>query len=138
VCAPQLVIKRERDSSDGRTRVDPGGGLITTVNRKLADDNAFRQQIRDLHARQAPLIEMVEALGLQGQMSDAVRKIVAGLGAAEVDGIRTATLEMLDRAGNQMPVDCNLSQTEIDGGAPVTVAVVDESGVETILVRAAT
>jgi hypothetical protein len=107
------------------------------VNGKLADDDAFRQQIRDLHARQAPLIEMVEALGLQAQMSDAVRKIVAGLDAAQVDGIRKATLEMLDRAGNQMPVDCNLSQTEIDRGAPVTVAVVDEKGVDMIQVRAA-
>ena len=108
------------------------------VNRKLADDEAFRQQIRDLHARQAPLIEMVEALGLQGQMSDAVRKIVAGLDAAQVEAIRKATLDMLDRSGQQMPVDCNLSQTQIDDGAPVTVAVVDEKGVETILVRAAT
>lgn len=116
--------------------MDPGGGLITLVNRRLADDEAFRQQIRELHARQAPLIEMVEALGLEDQMSDAVRKIVAALGPVEVEGIRKATLEMLDRAGNQMPVNCNLSQSEIDGGAPVAVAVVDEGGVETILVRA--
>lgn len=118
--------------------MDPGGGLITMVNQRLASDEAFRQQIRDLHARQAPLIEMVEALNLEGEMSDAVRKIVAGLGPAEVQGIRKATLEMLDRAETQMPVNCNLSQTQIDGGAPVTVAVVDESGVETILVRATT
>jgi hypothetical protein len=108
------------------------------VNRRLIDDEAFRQQIRDLHARQASLIEMVEALHLGGEMSDAVRKIVAGLGPAEVEGIRKATLDMLDRAGTQMPVNCNLSQTQIDGGAPVAVAVVDEGGVETILVRATT
>jgi hypothetical protein len=108
------------------------------VNQRLASDDTFRQQIRDLHARQASLIEMVEALGLEGEMSDAVRKIVAGLAPAEVEGIRKATLDMLDRAETQMPVNCNLSQTQIDGGAPVAVAVVDESGIETIRVRAAT
>jgi hypothetical protein len=114
--------------------VDPGGGLITMVNRRLADD-AFRQQLRDLHARQAPLIEMVETLGLAAEMSDPVRKIVSELGPAEVEGIRRATLEMLDRAANEMPVDCNLSQHEIDAGASVAVAVVDDAGAQTIRVR---
>jgi hypothetical protein len=108
------------------------------VNDRLARDEAFRQQIRDLHARQAPLTEMVEALGLEGEMSDAVREILAGLDAAQIDGIRKATLDMLDRAGTQMPLDCNLSKTEIDRGAPVTVAVVDEKGVDMIQVRATT
>jgi hypothetical protein len=117
--------------------VDPGGGLITIVNVRLADED-FRQEIRNMHANQASLLDMVEALGLSGEMSLAVRNIVAAVSPAEVEGIRQATLEMLDRAENVMPVDCNLSQTEIDGGASVAVAVVDEAERLTIQVRAAT
>ena len=45
---------------------------------------------------------------------------------------------MLDRAENQMPVDCNVSESEIDGGLPVTVTVVDTAPTRTITVRAAT
>jgi hypothetical protein len=104
------------------------------VNSRLADDG-FRQQIRTMHADQMPLVDMVEALGLTQEMSGEVRAILAGLGKAEVDGIRRATLEMLDRAENQMPLDCDLSQTEIDGGENVVVSVVDEGGKRTVRVR---
>lgn len=115
--------------------MDPGGGLVTMVNARLGDP-AFRQQIRDMHSSGASLVEMVERLGLVGEMSDAVRSIVQGLDANTVSAIRRATLEMLDRAENQMPLDCDLSQTEIDRGSPVSVVVVDEAGVSTIQVRA--
>jgi hypothetical protein len=105
------------------------------VNSRLADEG-FRQQIRTLHAAQTPLIDMVEALGLTGEMSGQVRAILAGLGKDQVEGIRKATLEMLDRAESAMPLDCDLSQTEIDAGASVSVSVVDEGGKQTVKVRA--
>jgi hypothetical protein len=105
------------------------------VNSRLADES-FRQQIRTMHADQTPLVDMVEALGLTREMSGEVRAILEGLGKAEVEGIRKATLEMLDRAENQMPLDCDLSQSEIDGGRAVSVSVVDEGGKQTVRVRA--
>ena len=104
------------------------------VNSQLADP-VFRQRIRDMHARSASLIEMVELLGLAGEMSPAVRSVVEGLDPATVEGIRAATLEMLDRAENQMPLDCNVSQPDIDGGAPVSVTVTPDP-TRTIVVRA--
>lgn len=116
-------------------RVNPGGGLVTMVNARLADDG-FRQQIRTMHAEQKSLIDMVQALGLAPEMSPEVRTILEGLGKAEIEGIRQATLEMLDRAENAMPLDCKLSQSEIDAGAAVAVAVVDEAGKRTVRVRA--
>jgi hypothetical protein len=115
--------------------MNSGGGLITNVNQKLSDQSVT-DQIRAMHANQTPLIDMVETLGLAGDMSDAVRGIVAGLGPDVVAGIRQATLEMLDGPTRRMPVDCNLSQTEIDGGAPVNVSVVVDDSQQTILVRA--
>jgi hypothetical protein len=114
--------------------MNPGGGLITVVNARLADD-AFRTRLREMHAEERPLLDMVDELGLADEMSDAVRSVVAGLGPAEVEGIRRATLEMLDRAERRMPVDCNLSQSDIDRGSPVTVSVVDQTGGRTIQVR---
>jgi hypothetical protein len=105
------------------------------VNSRLADDS-FRQQIRTMHAEQKSLVDMVDALGLTPEMSGEVRAILEGLGKDQVEGIRRATLEMLDRAENAMPLDCNLSQTEIDGGAKVAVSVVDEDGKRTVRVRA--
>jgi hypothetical protein len=97
------------------------------VNTRLSEE-AFREQIRTMHADQMPLLDMVDALGLTREMSGAVRSIVQRLGPAEVDAIRKATLEMLDRAENEMPLDCTVEQSDIDGGAPVSVTVVEEEG----------
>ena len=58
--------------------MNAGGGLITLVNRRLADA-AFREQLRTMHASQMPLVEMVDALGLSGEMSGAIRTIVTNL-----------------------------------------------------------
>ena len=106
--------------------MNPGEGLITFVNLRLADAS-FRDQLRTMHANQTPLIEMVNALGLSGEMSASV--------PAVVEQIRHATLAMLDTRTLAMPVDCNLTQAAIDDGAPVTVSVVDEIQ-PTIRVRA--
>ena len=115
--------------------MDPGGGLVTMVNSRLADES-FRQQIRTMHAEQKSLVAMVDALGLTPELTGQVRAILEGLGKDQIEGIRQATLEMLDRAENEMPLDCNLSKTEIDGGAKVDLSIVDEGGKRTVRVRA--
>ena len=116
--------------------MNPGGGLVTMVNTNLRDE-PFRQQIRDMFATQTPFVQMVAALGLAGEMTPAVQTIVEGLSAADVAAIRAAVLEMLDRAENRMPLDCNISQPDIDAGAAVTVSVVEDDGTHVIQVRAA-
>ncbi len=125
---------RARRDQQGVPKVNPGGGLVTMVNARLSDP-AFRQQIRDMHAQGASLLDMVEQLGLAGEMSPAVRSVVAGLDPQTVAEIRTATLDMLDRAENQMPLDCNVSQPDIDRGTPVSVSVTTDA-TPTIVVRA--
>jgi len=120
-------------------RVNPGGALITTINGRLRADPGFAQQIRAMHGDNVPLLDMVDQLGLAGEMSAAVRNIVQQLPPADIAAIRQATLAMLDRAENQMPVDCDLSQREIDTGTPVDVEVAsDAEGHPVIRVRATT
>ena len=114
--------------------MNPGGPLLMAVNARLADDG-FRQQLRDMHANQTPLLDMVDSLGLAAEMSDAVRGVVAQLDPAAVQAIRKATLDMLDRAENGMPLDCKISQAQVDDGTPVSVTVVDAAGKATIQVR---
>jgi hypothetical protein len=115
--------------------MNPGGGLITMINSRLTDA-AFRDKIRTMHANQTPLVDMVVELGLADQMSAPVRAVVEGLGTREVAAIRQATVDMLDRAENKLPVNCDLTQDAIDAGAPVAVSVVSQDRVSTILVRA--
>jgi hypothetical protein len=110
-----------------------GGGLTAEVDERLRTDEAFRQQIRDMHAAGTPLLDMVQQLGLP--ITEPVRKIVAGLTPEQVDGIRKATIEMLDRARNEMPVDCSVSWPDVNRGDPVKVAVVDDAGTRKIQVR---
>jgi hypothetical protein len=112
-----------------------GGGLIRMINTRLTD-NAFRDQIRAMHANQTPLVDMVVQLGLEGQMSPQVRAVVESLPAKQVAAIRRATIDMLDRAENEMPVDCDLTQDVIDGGTPVGVSVESQDRVSKIVVRA--
>ena len=116
--------------------MNPGATLITQINANLVADPNFAQQIRSMHANQTPLLDMVAALGLSADMSGAVRGIVAGLSPDLVAAIRQATLDMLDSATLAMPVDCNVSQSDIDGGTPVTVTVVPENNEQMIVVRA--
>lgn len=114
--------------------MNPGGPLLMAVNSRL-EDAGFRQQLRDMHAKQTPLLDMVDALGLAAEMSDAVRGVVAQLDPGAVQAIRKATLDMLDRAENRMPLDCAISQAQVDDGTPVSVTVVDAAGKATIQVR---
>jgi hypothetical protein len=115
--------------------MSPGGGLLTAINSRL-QLTTFRDQIRTLHAAEAPLLEMVDALDLAPEMSPAVRAVVAALDDATVAGIRQATLDMLNRAENEMPVDCNMTEAEIDAGQRVGVSVIGGANGLVIQVRA--
>ena len=116
--------------------MNPGGGLITLINAQLRAEPTFAQQIRAMHAASVPLLDMVDQLGLTNTMSDQVRSVVEQLSSSDVEAIRQATLEMLDRDEDQMPVDCNLSQPDIDSGQPVSVSVIpNDAGQPTITVR---
>jgi hypothetical protein len=103
----------------------PGNAFVTVVNAALADPDV-RAQIRRLHAEGASLVSMVEALGLDGQMSGAIRSIVDGLPEDVVAGIREATLAMLDSDTHLMPLDCTVTDTQVEDGAAVDVDVVQD------------
>ena len=112
---------------NGGKLVSPGGDLVATVNTRLGNE-VFRENVRTLHAQGASLLDMVDQLGLAPLMTDPVRAAVANLPEATVAAIRQATLDMLDRAETQMPLDCDIEQSEIDRGTPVDVNVVDGTG----------
>ena len=88
-----------------------------------------------MHAEGYPLVKMVEALGLEDDMTARIREILNGLAPDVVEGIRQATLEMLDSTEYMMPLDCTVTDSELDQGVPVEVEVLPEDGVDTIHVR---
>ena len=111
-----------------------GGGLVSNVDSRLQVDAGFRDQIRTMHASGTPLVDMVDALGLP--MSPGMRALLAGLSPDVVGEIRQATLEMLDRGTNAMPLNCDVTEDAVDGGAAVAVSVAPENAQLTIVVRA--
>ena len=115
----------------------PSLEIVVAANAALADP-AVRDAIREMHEAGAPLLQMVEALGLDDDMTTRVRIIVGELSPPVVAGIRDATVSMLDAGGVNLPLDCSVSQAELDGGTPVTVDVVPEAGVSTIRIRPTT
>jgi hypothetical protein len=113
----------------------PGDPAVLAVNRALEDPN-FRASVRQMHAENYPLLKMVEALGLEDDISPEIRQILADLPPDVVAGIRHATLAMLDRDGRTMPLSCNLSGPELQIGTPIDVDVASIDGEPTIRVRA--
>ena len=91
-----------------------------------------------MHEAGAPLLQMVEALGLDDEMTTRVRIIVGELPPQVIAGIRDATVAMLDAGGANLPLDCSVTQSELDAGTPVTVDVVPEAGAARIRVRPST
>ena len=112
----------------------PGLEIVVAANAALADP-AVRDAVREMHAAGAPLLQMVEALGLDDEMTTRVRIIVAELPPQVIAGIRDATVVMLDAGGVNLPLDCSVSQAQLDGGTPVSVDVQPENGVPTIRIR---
>ncbi|MDP9332384.1 MAG: hypothetical protein M3Q30_03595 [Actinomycetota bacterium] len=112
----------------------PGDALVMAANAALADPNV-RDTVRQMHADGYALVQMVEALGLDDDMSDRIRQIVEELPPVVVDGIREATLAMLERSQFAMPLDCSVTAGQIASGVPVAVDVSQENGTPTIRVR---
>jgi hypothetical protein len=114
----------------------PGLEIVVAANAALTDP-AVRDAVRELHEAGAPLLQMVEALGLDDEMTTRVRIIVAELPPQVIAGIRDATVAMLDAGGVSLPLDCAVTQAQLDDGVPVSVDVVAEAGVPTIRIRPA-
>jgi hypothetical protein len=114
---------------------NPGVAIVIAANASLGDPT-FRDSVRRMHAEGYPLIKMVEALGLEDDLTEHIRHIVERMSPEVVEGIRKATLEMLDGADNYaMPLDCTVSEAELEAHTPVEVEVVPEKNVRTIHVR---
>ena len=112
----------------------PTNALVMATNKSLADKN-FRESVRQMHAENYPLIDMVDALGLEEDMTVRIREILEELPEDVVEGIRKATLEMLDSKVYVMPLDCTVTDGELNKGIPVDVEVLPEDGKQTIHVR---
>jgi len=113
----------------------PGDALVIAANAALADPNV-RESVRQMHADGYGLVQMVEALGLDDEMSDRVREIVAALPQNVVDGIREATLAMLETREFAMPLECRVTEAQMLTRDPVEVDVSRENGKPTIRIRA--
>ena len=119
---------------DASPPMTPTNALVMAANKSLADKN-FRESVRQMHAENYPLIDMVDALGLEEDMTARIREILEALPDDVIAGIRKATLEMLDSKVYVMPLDCTVTDAELKEGIPVDVEVLPEDGKETIHVR---
>jgi hypothetical protein len=108
--------------------------LLIAANAAFADPN-FRASVKQMHAEGYSLVRMVEALGLDGDMTARIRQILESLSDDAVAGIRAATLAMLDSGDYVLPVICTVPASDLD--QPVSVEVSPEKGTPTIHVRPA-
>jgi hypothetical protein len=121
--------------SNGTTvPMTPTNALVMATNKALADKN-FRDSVRQMHAENYPLVDMVDALGLEEDMTARIREILETLPDDVTAGIRRATLDMLDSKEYVMPLDCTVTDAELKEGIPVDVEVLPEDGKQTIHVR---
>jgi len=112
----------------------PNSPIVIAANQGLLDPN-FRDSVRQMHAEGYPLTKMVEALGLDDELIEPVRTLLDNLSPDVVEGIRQATLAMLDTTNYVMPLDCTVTDAELNAGVKAEVEVLPENGVQTIHVR---
>jgi hypothetical protein len=124
-------------SRQGTLVGDPVNSLVLAGNEGLKDPN-FRSSLRQMHENKVPLVQIVENLGLDGDMSPQVRQILEDLDPTVVDGIRQAMLAMLDRQDQTMPLACTVTQQQLDAGTPVVVEVVTADNKRTVQARPST
>jgi hypothetical protein len=122
------------DPADRFRPMSPSNALLRAANTALADPNV-RERVKQMHADGQSLVQMVEALGLDRDLTDRIRRILDDLPPDVVAGIRTATLEMLSGTTYAMPVICAIPDSALD--APVAVEVLPDNGTPTIHVRPA-
>jgi hypothetical protein len=112
----------------------PSDPLVMAANAGLAEEE-FRKSVRKMHEENYPLVKMVDALGLEDDLTAPIRKILENLPEDVVKKIREATLEMLDSGVYAMPLNCTVTDAELNRGDPVDVKVEPMGGRETIHVR---
>jgi hypothetical protein len=115
---------------------DPGVALVIAANEALTDPTV-RDSCRQMLTDSYPLVKMVEALGLEDDLTEPIRRILEGLSADIVTAIRKAVLDMLDGTDYALPLDCNVTEAELEAGIAVDVEVIPEHEVQTIHVRPA-
>jgi hypothetical protein len=107
--------------------------LVVATNQALTSPQV-QAQVREMHAEGRPLLEMVDALGLSGNMTPEIRAVLQDLSPDVVASIRQATLDALDNGRTQMPLACGITDAELESGADVNVEVVQSAVGSTILV----
>lgn len=125
-----------KDPAPNPPRMVPSNALVMAANNGLGDPN-FRASVRQMHAEGYPLVKMVEALGLEDELTDPIREILENLPPDITQEIRDATLAMLDGSNYIMPLDCTVTDAELNAHIPVEVEVLPENKVQTIHVRPA-
>lgn len=108
--------------------------LVLATNDALRDPEV-QARVRQMHAENMPLLDMVDALGLGGDMSAEIRAVLQGLAPDVVAGIRQATLDALNGERTQMPLDCAITDAEVASG--IDVYVVQSAEGSTIQIRPA-
>lgn len=94
--------------------------LVIATNDALADPEV-QARVREMHAENMPLLDMVHALGLGGDMSAEIRATLQSLSPDVVAGIRRATLAALDSGQTEMPLDCDITEAQVANGIDVDV-----------------
>lgn len=88
--------------------------LLVATDAALADPN-FRVTLRQMHTEGYPLVQMVEALGLDDDMSERVRRMLESLPDDAVAEIRAAVIAMLDSEDFRMlPVVSTVEAADLD------------------------
>jgi len=112
----------------------PGDTLYQAATTALADA-AVRAKVKQMYDDGYSLLQMVEALGLDDDMSARVKSIIEQIPDAVVAQIRQLTLAVIGGNGNVLPLDCTLSAPELET-TDVAVSVQDVGGTQTIVVQA--
>jgi hypothetical protein len=94
--------------------------LVVATNEALTDPDV-QEQVRQMHAKGTPLLEMVDKLNLAGDMTPEIRAVIESLSPDVVAGIRQATLATLDNGGTEMPIDCGITDAQLASGVDVDV-----------------
>jgi hypothetical protein len=107
--------------------------LVLAANAGFSDPS-FRETVREMHRQEYPLVRMVADLGLDDELTPEIRAVLESLSPEVVADIRAATVAMLDREEEQLPLACEVQPDALRTGTPLTVQVTEVAGSATIQV----
>jgi len=111
----------------------PGVPLVKAANLALSEEDK-REEIKRMHDQKYSLIQMVETLQLDDELTPELRQIIQAIPEDVVEQIRQATLDMLERGGNYtMPVECAAKSP--DPSPPLDVTVETVNSQKTLIVK---